>query len=386
RSRLFDGSALGAVLCDAGAGRIDRALPGGARRGRCRYHRLQLSAQGRRRDRHDGARCLRRQQAGHRPQGIERQPAARGRASQPLWRPLPAHQRLRRPDPGLLSLGRHLLDLWSGQLHGQGLRRSREHDRGRRLAEGTGQGTGALSRDVEPRKRQVRAEGEIRLRARRHAGRRRAPAAAAAERRGEEGVQEGHGAGPGLSMRWEKSIELLQVHCQGENGKLVVGGAPEIPGASMLDKMNHINQVDDSFRRFLTAEPRASVNMTMNLLLPSTRPDADAGFIVLQYDRAHAMSGSNCMCVVTALLETGRVPMRDPETVVRLDTPAGLITARARCSNGRCHAVTLDNVPAFVEALDREIETPKWGRIKVDIAFGGIYYAIVDVAQVGMRM
>ena len=187
-------------------------------------------------------------------------------------------------------------------------------------------------------------------------------------------------------MRWEKSIELIQVHCQGENGKLVVGGAPEIPGATMLDKMNHINQVDDSFRRFLTAEPRASVNMTMNLLIPPTRPDADAGFIVLQYDRAHAMSGSNCMCVVTALLETGRVTMREPETVVRLDTPAGLITARARCSNGRCHAVTLDNVPAFVEALDREIETPQWGRIKTDIAFGGIYYAIVDVAQTGMRI
>jgi predicted CxxxxCH...CXXCH cytochrome family protein len=187
-------------------------------------------------------------------------------------------------------------------------------------------------------------------------------------------------------MRWEKSIELIQVHCQGENGKLVVGGAPEIPGASMLDKMNHINQVDDSFRRFLTAEPRAAVNMTMNLLIPPTRPDADAGFIVLQYDRAHAMSGSNCMCVVTALLETGRVPMREPETVVRLDTPAGLITARARCSNGRCHSVTLDNVPAFVDTLDREIETPDWGRIKVDIAFGGIYYAIVDVAQTGMRI
>ncbi len=187
-------------------------------------------------------------------------------------------------------------------------------------------------------------------------------------------------------MNWEKSIEILQVHCQGEIGKVVIGGAPEIPGKTALDKLNHINTVDDSFRRFLTFEPRAGAAMSMNLLLPSTRPDADAGFIVLQADRAHPMSGSNCICVVTALLESGRVPMRGPETVVRLDTPAGLITARADCADGRCRSVSLDNVPAFVEALQQEIETPLWGLIKADIAFGGVYYAIVDVHQVGLKI
>jgi proline racemase len=187
-------------------------------------------------------------------------------------------------------------------------------------------------------------------------------------------------------MHWPQSLKLVQVHCQGEIGKVLVGGAPEIPGATMLDKMNHINRADDSLRRFVTFEPRASAAMTVNLLLPPTRPDADAGFIVLQADRAHAMSGSNCMCVVTALLETGRVAMQEPETVVRLDTPAGLITARARCKDGRCLSVTLDNVPAFVEMLDQPVATPRWGTVKADIAFGGIYYAIVDVAQVGLKI
>ncbi|HWT96264.1 MAG TPA: proline racemase family protein, partial [Terriglobales bacterium] len=152
------------------------------------------------------------------------------------------------------------------------------------------------------------------------------------------------------------------------------------------DKMNHINTVDDSFRRFVTFEPRANVAMTMNLLIAPTRPDADAGFIVLQADRAHPMSGSNCICVVTALLESDRVAMKEPETVVRLDTPAGLITARATCSNGRCHSVSLDNVPAFAQSLDTVIETPHWGAIKADIAFGGVYYAIVDVDQFSMRI
>lgn len=187
-------------------------------------------------------------------------------------------------------------------------------------------------------------------------------------------------------MTFDKALDVLLVHCQGESGNVLVGGAPEIPGATILDKMNHLNTVDPSLRLFLTREPRAQVVHTTNLLLASTRPDADAGFIVLQPDRAHPMSGSNCICVVTALLETGRVAMTEPETVVRLDTAAGLIVAHARCENGRCLSVSLDNVPAFVHALDVAIETPRWGRITGDIAFGGVFYAQIDVDQVGLRI
>ena len=187
-------------------------------------------------------------------------------------------------------------------------------------------------------------------------------------------------------MEWQQSIELIEVHCQGEIGKVIVDGAPEIPGQTLLDKMNHINQVDDRLRRFVTLEPRASVQMSVNLLVPPTRPDADAGFIVLQADRAHPMSGSNCMCVVTALLESGRIPMIEPDTTVRLDTPAGLVVAHARCARGRCESVSLDNVPAFVEQLDAKIKTPRWGTIRADLAFGGVYYALVDVDQVGIEL
>lgn len=187
-------------------------------------------------------------------------------------------------------------------------------------------------------------------------------------------------------MNWERSIELLQVHCQGEIGKVITGGAPEIPGATLLDQMNRINAGDDALRRFVTSEPRAHVAMSVNLLVPPCRPETDAGFIVLQADRAHPMSGSNCICVVTALLESGRVAMVEPETIVRIDTPAGLITARAQCAGGRCLSVSLDNVACFVEKLDQMVETPRWGRISADIAFGGIYYAIVDVEQVGLTI
>ena len=185
---------------------------------------------------------------------------------------------------------------------------------------------------------------------------------------------------------WDNALELLLVHCEGEIGKVAIGGVPAIPGTTILEKITHINTVDDSLRRFLTFEPRAHVAQTVNLLLPPCRADADAAFIVLQADKAHPMSGSNCICVVTALLETGRLPMTEPETTVRLDTAAGLIVARAACANGRCLSVSLDNVPAFAVELDRDIRTTQFGTIGADIAVGGVFYALVDVARIGLTI
>jgi proline racemase len=187
-------------------------------------------------------------------------------------------------------------------------------------------------------------------------------------------------------MRWNKTLQIVGVHCEGEIGKVITGGVINIPGETMLDKMNYINEVDDSLRRLVTMEPRGCLQMTVNLLLPPTRPEAHAGFIVLQSDKAHPMSGSNAICVVTALLELGMVPMQEPITEVVLDMPAGLVTARATCSNGRCVGVSLDMPASFVEALDVVIETEEFGPIKADVAFGGVYYALVDVDQVGLTI
>jgi proline racemase len=189
-----------------------------------------------------------------------------------------------------------------------------------------------------------------------------------------------------MQKMWKNSLEILQVHCQGEIGKVIIGGAPVIPGDTLLAQMNHINLVDDSLRRFVTFEPRAHVAMSMNLLVPPKHPDADAGFIVLQADRAHPMSGSNFICVVTALLESGRVKMREPETIVKVETPAGLITARAACRDGRCISVSLDNVACFAEILDQKIITPRWGTIIADIAFGGVFYALIDADQIDLTI
>lgn len=184
-------------------------------------------------------------------------------------------------------------------------------------------------------------------------------------------------------MRWKRTIQLLDVHCEGEIGKVALGGVPKIPGNTIAEQLDYINTKDDSLRRFLCLEPRASVLGSVNLLLPAKRPEADWGFVILQTDQAHASSGSNSICVTTALLESGIVEMKEPETVVVLDTAAGLVKATATCRDGRCEKVKLTMVPCFVEQLDAEIETPDWGRIRFDISYGGIFYALVDVAQIG---
>jgi proline racemase len=187
-------------------------------------------------------------------------------------------------------------------------------------------------------------------------------------------------------MRWTRTVTLIDAHCEGEVGRVVTGGVGRVPGRTMLEKMTHINEVDDSLRRFLVFEPRAAAQMSTNLLFEPAVADADAGFFVLQGDKAHAMSGSNSICVVTVLLETGMVPMREPDTIVRLDTPAGLVTARARCRDGKCEAVSLDMTPCYVEALDVAVELDGVGKVVLDIAFGGIFYALIDARQFGLEI
>ena len=187
-------------------------------------------------------------------------------------------------------------------------------------------------------------------------------------------------------MRLTRTLHAVEVHAEGEQGTCYLGGVFEIPGTSMREKLHHLNEVDDSLRRFLCFEPRGRPQASANLVFPSADPEAHAGFVILQADRAHAMSGSNTICVVTALLETGSVPMVEPETSVVLETAAGLVRTIAECRDGRCERVTLDGVPSFVEALDVLIEVPELGTVLVDVAYGGCYYVLADPAQFGVKL
>ena len=108
-------------------------------------------------------------------------------------------------------------------------------------------------------------------------------------------------------MRWKKTITMVEAHAEGEVGRIVTSGVIDIPGQTMLEKMNYINEEDDSLRRFLVFEPRGYAQMSTNLIFEPTHQEADIGFLILQGDKAHAMSGSNSICLVTVLLETGKI-------------------------------------------------------------------------------
>jgi proline racemase len=187
-------------------------------------------------------------------------------------------------------------------------------------------------------------------------------------------------------VRAQRLLSAVEVHAEGEQASVYLGGVFDLPGATMADKLRHVNEVDDTLRRLLCFEPRGKAQMSVDLVFPPTDPDADAAFLVLQADRAHAMSGSNTICVVTALLETGTLPMHEPQSTVVLETAAGLVRVAATCRDGRCERVTLDGVPSFVEALDVALQVPGYGEVTVDVAYGGCYYVLVDAATLGLRL
>ncbi|MCU1388095.1 MAG: proline racemase, partial [Ilumatobacteraceae bacterium] len=178
-------------------------------------------------------------------------------------------------------------------------------------------------------------------------------------------------------MRANRTFHAIEAHAEGEQGTCYLGSVFPIPGNTMREKLRYINEEDDSIRRYLTMEPRGRPQASANVVYPSTDPEAHAGFVILQADRAHAMSGSNTICVVTALLETGSVPMTEPTTEVVLETAAGLVRATATCADGRCQRVTFDGIPSFVESLDVPLQVEGHGTVRVDVAYGGCYYVMV---------
>ncbi len=187
-------------------------------------------------------------------------------------------------------------------------------------------------------------------------------------------------------MRFGRTLQTVDVHCAGEIGRVITGGVLNIPGATMADKLHHLNTVDDGLRRWLCSEPRSGPAGSFCLLTPACDLAADVGLIILQPDQAHAMSGSNAMCATTALLETGMIAMTEPESTITFDTAAGLVKATATCWDGKVIKVTLDMPASFVARQDASIETEEWGTIRYDLCFGGVFYALIDVAQIGLTI
>jgi trans-L-3-hydroxyproline dehydratase len=186
-------------------------------------------------------------------------------------------------------------------------------------------------------------------------------------------------------LRASRAITVVGCHAGGEIGNVVTGGVLPPAGKTVFEQMQAL-QADDWLRRLLLREPRGSVAVHANLVVPSQRPDCAAGFIIMEPTEYPAMSGSNTICVTTVLLETGMVEMHEPETTLRLEAPAGVVEVTGSCRDGRCESVELTNVPCFADRLDAALEVEELGTISVDVAFGGMWYAIADASALGFAL
>ena len=185
-------------------------------------------------------------------------------------------------------------------------------------------------------------------------------------------------------MSFKRVINVVETH-DGEPMRVVTGGVGHIPGNSVYEMEEYLRLYNDGLRKFLLREPRGYPPMCCNIIVPPKHPDAAAGFIIMEQTEYPMMSGGNVISVATVLLETGMIEMKEPYTEFQLEAPAGLIGIKAKCENGKVTEVTFKNVPAFAVYTDTEITVPHSGhgveKVKVDVAWGGMFYAMADVRQ-----
>jgi proline racemase len=185
-------------------------------------------------------------------------------------------------------------------------------------------------------------------------------------------------------MRTDRIIHAVDSHTEGMPTRVVTGGVGVFPGATMAERRQWFIENNDHLRTFLMCEPRGHSSMSGVILQPPTRPDADFGVLFIEVSGLLPMCGHGTIGAATVLVETGMVPVVEPVTTLRLDTPAGLVEARVAVEHGRATSVTLRNVPSFALALDQTVEVAGLGSVGYDMAFGGNFYAIVELEKLGL--
>ena len=186
-------------------------------------------------------------------------------------------------------------------------------------------------------------------------------------------------------MRSRHVIHTISCHAEGEVGDVIIGGVAPPPGDTLWAQRQFL-QEDGGLRHFMLNEPRGGVFRHVNLLVPPKHPDADAGFLIMEPEYTPPMSGSNSICVATVLLDAGIVEMTEPVTTLKLEAPGGLIEVKADCRNGKAERIHIQNMPSFAHELDLALHVEGIGELRVDTAFGGDSFVIVDAAALGIEL
>ncbi|MDH4608307.1 proline racemase family protein [Pseudomonas sp. BN102] len=186
-------------------------------------------------------------------------------------------------------------------------------------------------------------------------------------------------------MRSSKIIHIVSCHAEGEVGDVIVGGVAPPPGATLWEQSRWIAR-DETLRNFVLNEPRGGLFRHVNLLVPARDPRAQMAWIIMEPADTPPMSGSNSLCVATVLLDSGILPMTEPQTRLALEAPGGLIEVIADCRDGKAERVTVHNVPSFADRLDAWIEVEGLGALQVDTAYGGDSFVIADAKKLGFAL
>jgi proline racemase len=176
-------------------------------------------------------------------------------------------------------------------------------------------------------------------------------------------------------------ITIIDAHAGGEPLRIITGGLPPIPGNTILERRRYMRENLDHLRTALMWEPRGHADMYGAILTEPVTPGADLGVLFLHNEGYSTMCGHGIIGLVTVALETGILPVSDSLSEIKLDTPAGLVTARAKLENGRVRRVAFENVASFVYALDQTVDVPGIGSVRYDVAFGGAFYAYCQAAD-----
>ena len=185
--------------------------------------------------------------------------------------------------------------------------------------------------------------------------------------------------------RW-KVLETIDAHTAGEPLRIIVSGYPPLPGESILEQRRYISENLDNFRRLLMWEPRGHADMYGALIVPAESAEADFGVLFMHNEGYSSMCGHGIIAITKVALEIGLVKTAKPISSFKIDTPAGLVTATADCSDAQIERISFENVPSFAVALDQTIDVPSIGKVKYDLAFGGAYYVFVDAVSIGLSL
>jgi proline racemase len=186
-------------------------------------------------------------------------------------------------------------------------------------------------------------------------------------------------------VRTRHVYHAVDSHTEGMPTRVITGGVGVLPGATMMERRVNFLRDRDGLRTLLMTEPRGHASMSGAILQPPTRPDADWGVLYIEVSGCLPMCGHGTIGVATVLVETGMVEVTRPVTTIRLDTPAGLVVAKVQVGpNDEAQSVTIENVPSFAVGLDRSVKVDGLGEVRYDLAFGGNFYAITELAELGL--